>query len=88
MPRKYLAEMVIDRIAACKTYQGSKYSDASAFRYFEHSRERDLMHPKTQRQLAYLLEMLRDCGEDETFHYIKHRLLKGAPFPWDETEEA
>ena len=29
MPVRYLCEMVADRIAACKTYQGAAYTDAS-----------------------------------------------------------
>ena len=44
------------------------------------------MHPKTLRELDYLLSMLRDSGEDYTFHYIKDHVLQGRPFPW-ETEE-
>ena len=84
MPRKYLAEMVMDRIAACKTYQGEQYTDGSALTYFETSAVRDLLHPQTRRELTYLLTMLRDAGEKETFRYIKHHVLKGAPFPWEE----
>lgn len=86
MPRKYLAEMVMDRIAACKVYQGKDYTPASALIYFQGSIERTLICEKTRRELDYLLEMLRDQGEKETFRYIKHHLLKGDPFPW-ETEE-
>ena len=48
MPRKYLAEMVMDRRAACITYQGDAYTDASALNYFMGSRERELMHPQTR----------------------------------------
>ena len=84
MPRKFLAEMVMDRIAACRIYQGSAYTDASALNYFSGSADRNLMHPATCRQLEYLLTMLRDRGEKETFHYIKHSVLKDKPFPWDE----
>ncbi len=87
MPRKYLAEMIMDRIAACRTYQGSAYTDASAYIYFANSRERELMHPNTKRQLEYLLTMLRDRGEKETFFYIRHSLLRGEPFPWEENKE-
>lgn len=83
MPRKYLAEMVMDRIAACKTYQGKNYTDASALAYFMKSRERALMHPNTRRQLEYLLTMLRFDGEKETFRYIKESVLKNHPFPWE-----
>ena len=84
MPRKYLVEMVMDRRAACITYQGDKYTDGSALEYFDKSREKTLMHPQTRQELAYLLAMLRDRGEKETFHYLKDSVLKGKPFPWEE----
>lgn len=84
MPRRYLAEMVMDRIAACKTYQGSAYTDASALAYLDGSREKKIMNPETLRQLRFLLEMLAQRGEDETFRYIKTAVLSGAPFPWEQ----
>ena len=83
VPRKYLAEMVMDRIAACKTYQGSAYTDGSALAYLLRSREKKLLHPATLQQLEFLLTMLRDKGEKETFGYIKKDMLKGKPFPWE-----
>ena len=83
MPRKYLVEMVMDRIAACRTYQGKAYTDASAFVYFEKSRDRHLMHPQTERELHFLLSMLRDKGQEATFAYIKNSVLKEKPFPWE-----
>lgn len=83
MPRKYLVEMVMDRRAACMTYQGKDYTDASALNYYLRSRERQLMHPQTQRELEYVLTMLRDRGEAETFGYLRE-LLNGKPFPWEE----
>ena len=84
MPRKYLVEMVMDRRAACMTYQGDAYTDASAWIYFEKSRERGLMHPQLERELAYILAMLRDEGEEKTFRYLKESVLAGKPFPWEE----
>ena len=87
MPRKYLAEMVMDRIAACKVYQGDAYTDASALTYLLRSREKIMMHKSTLQELEYLLTMLRDQGETETFSYIKHEFLRGKPFPWELTEE-
>ena len=87
MPRKYLAEMVMDRVAACKVYQGSAYTQASALIYLESSIEQTLLHPQLFRELHYLLTMMKEKGEKETFHYIKHNVLKGKPFPWEETEE-
>lgn len=83
MPRRYLAEMVMDRRAACMTYQGKAYRPDSALRYFERSRERLPMHPQTKQELGFLLNMLAEKGETETFRYIREELLKGAPFPWE-----
>ena len=83
MPRKYLVEMVMDRIAACKTYQGKAYTDGSALEYYLNSMERNLMHSQTQRELEFILTMLRDRGEKETFRYLKENTLKGEPFPWE-----
>ena len=74
MPKRYLAEMVMDRIAACKTYEGKAYTPASALSYFLKSRERELMHPKTREELEVLLRMLQDRGEGETFRYIRQML--------------
>lgn len=80
MPRKYLVEMVMDRRAACKVYEGEKYNDGSALKYFEKSRERELMNPQTRWELGFLLTMLRDRGEKETFRYMKESVLKNKPF--------
>ena len=86
MPRKYLAEMIMDRIAACKTYQGKAYHPGSALEYFDNSREKYLMHERTRQELSHILTMLRDRGEKETFAYLRSHVLKGKPFPWEITE--
>ena len=83
MPRKYLVEMVMDRRAACMTYQGKDYTPGSALTYFDKSREKMLMHPQTRQELSYLLTMLKDRGEQETFRYMRRVVLKGKPFPWE-----
>lgn len=84
IPRKYLVEMVMDRRAACIVYEGKKYTPGSPLTYLLKSREKDLMHPETRRQLEYILTMLRDTGEKETFRYLRNTVLKGKPFPWEE----
>lgn len=84
MPRKYLVEQVMDRRAACMVYQGKNYTPGSALTYFMKSRERQLMYPQNSRELEYILTMLRDKGEKETFRYLKNEVLKGKPFPWEE----
>lgn len=87
MPRRYLAEQVMDRRAACIVYQGSAYTDGSPLAYFMKSRERQLMHPENRRQLEYILTMLQERGEKETFRYLKNEFLKGAPLPIDSEED-
>lgn len=76
MPTVYLVEMVMDRIAASKTYLGDKYHDGAALDYLEHAHETTLLHPETRRKLVLLLTMLRDRGEKETFRFIRENLRK------------
>ena len=83
MPRKYLVEMVMDRRAACMTYEGKEYAPGSELRYLEKSIEKELLHPQTCKELTYILTMLRDQGEKATFAYLKKDVLKGKPFPWE-----
>lgn len=84
MPRRFLAEMIMDRRAASMTYQGKAYADDSPLNYFETSKERGLMHPETRRQVEFLLTMLKERGEKETFRYIRTVVIPGKPFPWEE----
>ena len=83
MPRKYLVEMVMDRIAACKVYQGKDYTDGAALEYLERALDSMLMHPETVGKLKFLLTMLRDRGEAETFAFIRNVVLKELPFGED-----
>lgn len=83
MPRRYLVEMVMDRRAACMTYQGKNYHPGSELDYLERSRERLLMHEDTLRKLHFLLTMLRDEGEESAFRYIRESVLENKPFPWE-----
>ena len=77
MPLNYLVEMVMDRIAASKIYQGKDYSDASAYIYFARSKDYLVMHPETKAMLDKILKMLRDEGERKTFVYLRKLLKKG-----------
>ncbi len=86
MPRKCLVEMIMDRRAACMVYQGEKYTQSAPLEYLQNSREKTRMHPETLRELTYLLTMLRDQGEGETFRYLKKEVLTGKPFPWESGE--
>ena len=80
MPVRYLCEMVADRIAACKTYQGAAYTDASALQYLDRAQESRLVHPNTMKRLRFLLTMLAEQGEPATFRFMRQTVLKGKPF--------
>ncbi|MCD8082866.1 MAG: DUF5662 family protein [Clostridiales bacterium] len=79
MPVRYLAEMVMDRIAASKVYRGAEYTDASAWEYYQREQPHldGIMHPDTKRELEKILMMLRDKGERRTFAYIRKLLKRG-----------
>lgn len=76
MPKKYLVEMFCDRIGASKIYKGRDYTDSAPYEYFNRGQARLRMHPETAREIEYLLTMLRDKGEKETFRYIRKEFLK------------
>lgn len=81
MPRKYLVEMVLDRMAACMTYHGKNYNDSDALEYYISSKEPNTMHHETERQLHYLLELLAQQGDAAMFRFIREVVIPGKPFP-------
>ena len=78
MPVEYVVEMVMDRIAASKTYGGSNYNDSYPLNYYERSAGQlgKMIHPNTATLLHTLLKMLAEEGEDKTFAYIRKEVLK------------
>ena len=77
MPRKYVAEMVMDRISASRNYLGDKYDHTQPLSYFLKSKERLwFIHPDTKRDLEALLRILNDHGEEVLLSYIKNVYLK------------
>ena len=76
MPRKYLVEMVMDRIAACKVYNPESYDDSSPLKYLMRGFDTIPMHERTKAELKFLLTMLSEQGEDATFEYIRKKVLK------------
>ena len=75
MPKKYVAEMVIDRICASKNYQKEKYTDASALKYYIRTRPSMIIHPESDYLARYLMTMLARKGERFFLKYMKHVLL-------------
>ena len=78
MPRKYVAEMVMDRISASRNYLGDDaYTDRAPHEYFMKNKDQLwYIHKETSRDLEALLHMLADKGEEKTLAYIKHVYLK------------
>lgn len=72
MPVRYLIEMFCDRVAASKIYRGESYRDSDPLDYFlrgmQHGRP---LHPNTAKKLCFLLRMLAERGEAQTFAYIR-----------------
>lgn len=71
MPRKYVAEMFCDRVAASMIYQGKNYTDAFPLQYFLRGKPNRFIHPVTSDEIEMLLTMLAEKGEKETFNFIK-----------------
>ena len=77
MPLKYVIEMMMDRIAASKTYKGKDYTDASPWEYYSHAKKYMVIAPETAKLLEELLLMLKEHGEERTFAYMKALLKNG-----------
>ncbi len=76
MPKKYVAEMVIDRISASKNYLKDEYTDGSALAYYKGGRKGMLIHTETDFLTLYLLTMLAKRGESYLLRYMKQVLLR------------
>ena len=72
MPDRYIKEMFCDRIAASKTYNKENYTQESPLLYLTKSTAHEKMTEKTYRKLLYLLKMLAEKGEKETFRFVRH----------------
>lgn len=77
MPLKYVVEMMMDRIAACKTYKGKDYTNNAPWEYYMITRPYMVIHPETGKLLEKLLLMLKDEGEKKTFAYVRTLLKEG-----------
>ena len=80
MPLRYVVEMLCDRIAASKIYQGDRYTDAHPLAYFQKGKADRMIHPETSEFLEFLLQMLADQGETAVFQYLRKALREGCPY--------
>lgn len=82
IPPRYLAEMIMDRIAASKTYLGKNYTDAGALNYYSIAGETRFMNPDSSLKVRYILTLLAKKGEEDTFRFLREVLLKELPFDY------
>ncbi|MCQ2553817.1 MAG: DUF5662 family protein [Clostridia bacterium] len=75
MPLKYVAEMVADRYAACRTYNKEAYTCKDPLDYFVRGKANRHMHVDTGALLEKVLTIMAESGEDAAFAYVK-QLLK------------
>ena len=72
------------RIAACRVYQGDRYTDASPYDYYQRSKDLSrtdasrFMHADTAALLDRWLLLLKERGEDAAFAAIRQELRDSA----------
>ena len=72
MPKKYLKELICDRIAASKIYQGDKYTCQHPLDYYLKGDSNRFIDPKTAEEILYFLTVLAKEGEDVMFDKLRH----------------
>lgn len=77
MPDRYIAEMIMDRIAAAKVYEGAAYTDASPLKYYYKGTDKAPLHEDTRKKLLRYLEILAQEGEKTAFSRIRKELVHG-----------
>ena len=81
MPLKYVNEMIMDRIAASKVYEGTAYTQHSPLKYYEMGKDGYMIHPETRALLEYILKMLDKKGEEKTFAYMRKYMVGRKNYP-------
>ena len=74
MPLRFVMEMVCDRIAASKIYQGKNYTDKHPLEYFMRGKPTRVIHKETSDLVEKLLILLAEHGEEVTFACMKELL--------------
>ena len=88
VPRRFVAEMIADRIGASTVYLGDKYEDTAPYVYLRKSIDRLwFVHRDVADQLTYLLGMLAVNGEKKTMSYIRHVYLKDPEKKWTRPDD-
>ena len=80
MPLRYVLEMVCDRIAASKIYQGENYTDKHPIEYFMRGKGNRVIHPETSDLTEKLLVLLAEHGEEVTFACMRAMLKENKEY--------
>ncbi len=72
VPKKYVKEMVADRVAACMVYQKDKYHPSSALEFLQHGKETKFIPPQTKALLEHYLTIVAEHEDlNEALKIIK-----------------
>ena len=74
MPLKYVAELICDRIAASKIYQGKNYTDRHPLDYFMLGINTRVIHKETSDFIEKMLILLAEHGEEVTFTVLREMI--------------
>jgi len=78
MPRRYIAELICDRVAASMVYNKGNYDDTFAYKYYKRGEEKLwFVSENTKKDIDFLLSMVAKKGHEAAFKYIKYKYLKG-----------
>lgn len=80
MPLRYVAELICDRIAASKIYQGKNYTDKHPLEYFMRGKPTRVIHKETSDLIEKLLILLSEHGEEVTFTCIREMLKENKEY--------
>ncbi len=79
MPRRYVVEMLMDRIAASRIYLKDQYNRHEPLKYFLKGKGHYLMNQQTAKELERMLRILDKKGERALFRFVRKYYLKGYP---------
>ncbi len=71
MPIPFLKELICDRVAASKIYQGTHYTNQHPLSYFLNGDAKISMAPETARLITEILTILAEEGEKAMFEKLR-----------------
>ena len=87
MPRKYVAEMFCDRLAASKVYRGKDFNPGDPYQFYLRGKDRRLLiHPATAALLETMLLKLRDEARTRPLHISGRRSWESPRMPHRRTQ--